>query len=89
MTVSNFDGLTFGSGSGGLAATSVQNSGDPNLFSGALSDGAGLTGSASGAFTLDTTNPLPTPNGVMGAFDVNGTVGADAYSATGNFLGSQ
>jgi hypothetical protein len=89
MTISNFDGQTFGSGPGGLTA-GAPNTGDPNLFSGALNDGAGLSGSASGAFTLGPDNPtLPTPQGVIGAFDVNGTVGGEAYSAAGSFLGSQ
>jgi hypothetical protein len=91
MTISNFDGLTLSSGFEGLTTPAgSQNSGTPNAFSGDLSAGVGLTGSASGAFTLGPDNPtLPTPQGVMGAFDINGINGADGYSAAGTFMGQQ
>jgi trimeric autotransporter adhesin len=86
MTISNFDGLTFGTVAGGLTPSNAAGSGSPAEFGGALS-GSGLTGSASGAFTLGPLNPtLETPQGVMGAFDV--TNGTD-YSASGTFMGAQ
>jgi hypothetical protein len=87
MTISDFDGKIFGSGPGGLTVPGLPGPNDPAAFAGNLT-GSGLTGTASGAFTLDSANPMldGTPNGVMGAFDVgNGT----DYSAAGTFMGQQ
>lgn len=91
LNINNFDGLNITSGPGGMTAVNGPGTGSPAEFDGNLTDGASLAGSASGAFALGPLNPgsLATPQGVIGAFDVNGTVSGDPYSAAGSFIGAQ
>lgn len=77
LTISNFDGQTFGTGKHGL----TQVPSGANQFSGALSGGDGLTGKANGSFVR---GPVSPAQGVIG----NWNVGRNGYTATGIFAGS-
>jgi hypothetical protein len=89
MNVNNFDGLNL---SGAMTGTNLgAPTANPNAFAGALTDGAGVGGTANGAFVSPVVGAAPL--GVLGAFDVRGTVdmGAttDGISAGGVFVGER
>ena len=76
LSIDNFDGRSFSGTMTGSATPGV-----PNRFTGPLS-GSGLTGAAAGSFVRGPGGPA---DGVLGAFDVDGT----GYSAAGTFMGER
>jgi hypothetical protein len=81
-TITNFDGFNV---AGNIAATSLENSSDPNQFGGGLvgDEIAGsdeITGSLNGSFV---TGPLSSTQGVIGSFDLSGA----GFEATGIVAG--
>ncbi len=83
LAITNFDDV--GTISGAISDPSVIGTAT-NTFTGALTDGAGLTGNTTGSFAGGPT--IPFAQGVIGNFSVSGTVGSDDYRATGVYAGS-